>query len=305
MTHENIRNQKRFRNKIRIGLFFMAALFLGGCSLALEEIPSGRDRLAGVFVTAAPIEPGEAQLEYDLQGNIRIKESEPTKIYGKFTPQSAADVTFPGVEGYGVYSLEMPEGDGQEAAGYNICDDIFTDLHFTVSDEEETIEASFYASSTDRWVYCFNPVYQQADGQIYVLAGSGVSSASFAEGTRFSHSLSESESQRVGDDETVTGRSFTITVIGAAPPRDMELLVADRTHRVCQRYGKEQLDALVQADQPLALPEDAAYLILQQAPSEEGQMRYRLFDRDADSVEYMAQAEDGYLHIRRVLLEWP
>lgn len=285
------------------------ALAEGGGRLALEELPGQDARLAGVFVTREPIEQSPLDLELNSRGELVAKDTGPEKIYGSFTgyDAGAAAVTFPGQEGYGIYSLEAPEDGTHEATGnrYNISDLPFTNLHYSVSDQKDSIEADFYTGADSYVHYCFNPVYQQPDGQIYLMAGSGVSSDSFYDGQRFSHSISESVSRSSNGEESGRTLEFTVNVIGTGLPQETELLLMDGENRLLERYGEERLEELTAAGETLALPAETAYLILQQSIEGKEYDSRSLFDRSAEAVEYMAPADDGYLYFRRLPLAWP
>lgn len=288
--------------------FFLGIIpVLGGCSLALEEPPSvGGDRLAGIFVTEQYIEPEEPQLEVNARGEIYARDTGPRKIYGSFTGygKDAAVVTFPDLQGYGVYSFLVPEDETHEASGYSACDSIFTDCHFTVSDTEDSLEASFYATAGSPRHYYFNPVYQQPDGQLYLVPGEGIASDSFLDGQKFSKSVAQSATGTKSGSETTKGQSFTITVIAADPPQDMELFLMDAGHQVLERYSARELDALSDTGEALRLPPRSAYLILQQTLQDETLSR-QLFDEGTEYLEYKIPEEDGYLHARQLPLIWP
>lgn len=284
------------------------ALSESGGRLALEELPGQDARLAGVFVTTEPIEPEPPELELDSRGQIVVKDTGTQKIYGSFTgyDAGAGTVTFPGLNGYGIYCLTAPEDETHEAtdAKYNVSDYPFANSHYYFSDQEERVETDLYIRAGRFAKYYFNPVYQQTDGQIYLLAGSGVSSDSFVDGQKFSHGLSESVSRTEnGEQDTIT-LGFTVNIIGSALPQETELLLMDEANRPLERYGEERLEELAAAGETLALPEGTAYLVLRQAIEGKEHDSRRLFDRNAETVEYMVPAEDGYLYFRQLPLAW-
>lgn len=298
-------------------LVLLAVLILpGGCALtesggrlALEELPDQEARLAGVFVTRTPIEPGPPSLELNSRGELVVKDTGSEKIYGSFTgyDAGAAVVTFPDLEGYGIYSLAAPEDDTHMATGnrYIISDPPFANSHYNFSDQDESIETDLYIGTGSYVLCCFNPVYQQADGQIYVLAGSGVSSDSFVNGEKFSHSISESKSLGSKGEESSRTLRFSVNIIGSGVPQETELYVMDGENRLLERYGEEQLEKFNDAGTSLTLPKEASYLILLQTIEGNEHDSRRLFDRNAESVEYMASAGDGILYFRQLPLTWP
>lgn len=292
-------------------LCLSVTLLTGGCglaqgdfSLAREELPSSRDRLSGVFVTENYIEPAPAQLEYNDRGEITFIPPETEKIYGIFNGYSAASlISFPGLEGFGFYSLMLPADENHEAVRCNTCDSVFTDLHVTISDGEESMEASLYVTTNGSQHYYFHPIYQQEDGQFYLLPGSGLSSDS-PEGLHFSHSIADTVSQTENGEETTSSYRFTVTIIAEEAPDDPELLFLNSNDQVTDRLSAHELDALLQADIPeLSIPEDVACLILKQGKA--SGTGYTAYDLDSEYLEYKEAHGDGPLYLRQLHLLWP
>ena len=170
MRNRKIQNKiTKIRNRTAIPCAcLILGLILTGCgagngkfSLALPELPSGGDRLAGLFVTTAPIEPNPPEITLNSRGELVAKQQD-TRIYGVLkTPPSGqpvnddttqedaskTPVTFDGVEGYGIYSLQLQDEGSVESCSTVFADDVFTDLHFTVSGDEDTAEASLYINA--------------------------------------------------------------------------------------------------------------------------------------------------------------
>ena len=287
----------------------MTAMLLSGCrSLAREDLDLGQDRLAGIFITENYIPPGEPVLETDMYGNITFRESDPNKFYGSFQSQDGAflPVSFPGLEGYGVYNLQVEEEETRQISRYSTCDDFFTDCHITVSEDEECMESSLYVPADLSMQYYFNPVYQQADGQIYLLPGSGISSTDgFTGGQKWSQSLAQSSSLTENGAEYSKTYRFTVNIISADSPADTELLFMDDSHRVRGQLTQAQLDALFLDERQLELPAETAYLILcQKQSSGEPDNRF-LFNYGTETLEYMTAQEDAPLLTRRLQLIWP
>ena len=310
----------RFHASARLFLSAMllasAPALLSGCALtesggrlALEELPGQGARLAGVFVTSKHIEPGPSELEFNSRGDIRIKDTGPEKIYGSFTGYDAGEpvVTFPGLEGYGIYSLTAPEDETHEATGarYMTTDFHFANVHYYVLDQEDSVEADLYITADSHVAYYFNPVYQQEDGQIYLLAGSGVTSQSFNDGQKFNHSISESTSRRSNGEELSRSQKFSVNIIASEAPQETELLLMDGENRLIKRYSEEQLTELADAGASLTLPGEASYLILHQTKAGKEHGGRTLIDQDAEYVEYMAPAGNDILYFRQLPLIWP
>ena len=315
-SHKTARVRASARFILTAMLLASAPALLGGCalaesggSLALEELPGQGARLAGVFVTSKHIEPGPSELEFNSRGDIRIKDTGSEKIYGSFTGYDAGEpvVTFPGLEGYGIYSLTAPEDETHEATGarYMTTDFHFANVHYYVLDQEDSVEADLYITADSHVAYYFNPVYQQEDGQIYLLAGSGVTSQSFNDGQKFNHSISESTSHRSNEETLTRSQKFSVNIIASEAPQETELLLMDGENRLIKRYSEEQLAELTDAGASLTLPGEASYLILRQTKAGEEHGGRTLIDQDAEYVEYMAPAGNDILYFRQLPLIWP
>lgn len=293
-----------------LSLTMAAALLLSGCSLAREELQSpGEDRLAGIFVTEDYIEPAPPRLEAGTDGEIIASPQETPKIYGildGLEEMGKAPVEFPGLEGYGIYGLELPADGLREAAGYNTCDPVFTDISYNVLDQEESVEASLYVPAGQRQTYYFHPVYQQTDGQVYLLPGTGISTDSFSEGQQFSKSIAQSVSRTGPGEESVTGHRYTVNVLAVETLTDAQLLYMDSDDQIIGRLSPKEMDALFQEEQPeLALPKAASYLILRQAKASGAQDSRTVYDRACEYLEYMVPQGNGPLNTRRLRLLWP
>lgn len=311
------------RKKISaVSLCLAAVLSLSGCSLALAEaLPGpGQDRLAGIFVTTDYILLGEPEIQVNNQGEITIKETT-EKIYGTLNKENDSTqppIVFPGLEGYGFYCLEFPEkdfgstgiaitgnGSGEHMVNYYTGDDLFTDLHFSSTNEEEYAEGSLYTSPDTRLVYYFNPVYQQKDGQIYLLPGTGISTDSFVDGQRYSHDTSQSISRNTDGKEETRSYRFKINIVAADPLIDTELLFMSEDHQLLRSLTAAQLDALFEKELPqLELTSDIAYLILRQKTKDSGESTHRLFDRGTETLTYMVPAENHLLRELQLPLIW-
>lgn len=296
----------------------------GGLALAREELPSAEDRLIGIFVTEDYIEPASPTLRYNRLGNITVENPEPDRIYGSYTASDDASqsvVTFPALEGLGLYQLTVPGSD----AVFTTADPGFSDLHFEVTDDGDYMEGSLYVVADQPQLYYFHPVYQQADGQIYLLPGSGISSDALAEGAQFNQTISESSSQTENGTVVAQGQSFSVNVIAKNAPLDTELLCMDREHQVLQRIpltgletlsGTAPADSLVletgsesnivlSDDQPrLTLPADTAYVILCQT-TKTGQDSHSAYDYGCEYLEYYMDGKNGILYPYQIQLVWP
>lgn len=190
-------------------LLLAAALFaLCGCSLAQPEAGSDdadRPVLVGMYITSEYLDlfDMEAYLNDNLNDRIAGKnvatdgEEYQGRIYARRVDDGQyVDYVFDGIDGipYFWYSFERDGEPANAAAGDGAITD--ANSHFISTDDGEKVELSgtlYVAASTDgSSTYYFNPVYQEADGDVFLTAGNGMMTNTDAEGAMTTTTLSDS-----------------------------------------------------------------------------------------------------------------
>lgn len=239
--------------KLAIALIFALALMLPGCSLLREEgEPADADRLVGVYITENYIDSFdfEAYVQDNassLSGSGEISREDAAKytrrIYAEITD---GKTSFP-IEGIAFIAARY-EKDGESCTGSDYGDKL-ADVHLSinVSDGMETtvLTGKLFADSGAGHMsaYC-NPVYQQADGRVYLVPGEGVS----ANMGSMTHSLSEScESAKKG--ERGYGMDITLEVEGRRPSEKLAVLLYSAEGALLSRteYAPEEMPEEISA----------------------------------------------------------
>ena len=239
--------------KLAIALIFALALMLPGCSLLREEgEPADADRLVGVYITENYIDSFdfEAYVQDNassLSGSGEISREDAAKytrrIYAEITD---GKTSFP-IEGIAFIAARY-EKDGESYNGSDYGDKL-ADVHLSinVSDDMETtvLTGKLFADSGAGHMsaYC-NPVYQQADGRVYLVPGEGVS----ANMGSMTHSLSEScESAKKG--ERGYGMDITLEVEGRRPSEKLAVLLYSAEGALLNRteYAPEEMPEEISA----------------------------------------------------------
>ena len=239
--------------KLAIALIFALALMLPGCSLLREEgEPADADRLVGVYITENYIASFdfEAYVQDNassLSGSGEISREDAAKytrrIYAEITD---GKTSFP-IEGIAFIAARY-EKDGESCTGSDYGDKL-ADVHLSinVSDDMETtvLTGKLFADSGAGHMsaYC-NPVYQQADGRVYLVPGEGVS----ANMGSMTHSLSEScESAKKG--ERGYGMDITLEVEGRRPSEKLAVLLYSAEGALLSRteYAPEEMPEEISA----------------------------------------------------------
>ena len=240
--------------KLAIALIFAIALMLPGCSLLREEgEPADADRLVGVYITENYIDSFdfEAYVQDNassLSGGGEISREDAAKytrrIYAEITD---GKTSFP-IEGIAFIAARY-EKDGESCTGSDYGDKL-ADVHLSinVSDDMETtvLTGKLFADSGAGHMsaYC-NPVYQQADGRVYLVPGEGMS----ANMGSMTHSLSEScESAKKG--ERGYGMDITLEVEGRRPSEKLAVLLYSAEGALLSRteYAPEEMPEEIAAE---------------------------------------------------------
>lgn len=241
--------------KLAIALILVLALMLPGCSLLREEgEPADADRLVGVYITENYID------SFDFEAYVQDNASSLSGGSGEISREDAAKYTrriyaeitdgktsFP-IEGIAFIAARY-EKDGESCTGSDYGDKL-ADVHLSinVSDDMETtvLTGKLFADSGAGHMsaYC-NPVYQQADGRVYLVSGEGVS----ANMGSMTHSLSEScESAKKG--ERGYGMDITLEVEGRRPSEKLAVLLYSAEGALLSRteYAPEEMPEEISAE---------------------------------------------------------
>lgn len=241
--------------KLAITLILVLALMLPGCSLLREDgEPADADRLVGVYITENYID------SFDFEAYVQDNASSLSGGSGEISREDAAKYTrriyaeitdgktsFP-IEGIAFIAARY-EKDGESCTGSDYGDKL-ADVHLSinVSDDMETtvLTGKLFADSGAGHMsaYC-NPVYQQADGRVYLVPGEGVS----ANMGSMTHSLSEScESAKKG--ERGYGMDITLEVEGRRPSEKLAVLLYSAEGALLSRteYAPEEMPEEISAE---------------------------------------------------------
>lgn len=241
--------------KLAIALIFALALMLPGCSLLREDgEPADADRLVGVYITENYID------SFDFEAYVQDNASSLSGGSGEISREDAAKYTrriyaeitdgktsFP-IEGIAFIAARY-EKDGESCTGSDYGDKL-ADVHLSinVSDDMETtvLTGKLFADSGAGHMsaYC-NPVYQQADGRVYLVPGEGMS----ANMGSMTHSLSEScESAKKG--ERGYGMDITLEVEGRRPSEKLAVLLYSADGALLSRteYAPEEMPEEIAAE---------------------------------------------------------
>lgn len=280
---------------------------LCGCMLAREDMDAAsapRDRLTGVYITTDYIDL------FDIEGYISAN---PSALHGgsisgadsaRYGGRLYAELidgryVFPGVDGLAFFTATTVQE-------YGISQHIYTDngicggntaIHQkdgdASSEESLELECTIYgiAGAGKQHTIYINPVYQTAEGDIYLTAGHGTSMSGEPDGGTCSHKIAESTAATAPDGSAITySTSISVTYAVTKLPVGYTLIEMDASSREIARreYAAGELPPEYAANA------DTAYIVLEERTTDGS--TYALYSAGNNSmVTYAELKEKGVL----------
>jgi hypothetical protein len=320
---------KKIRNKAMVFLLCAVLLFvLTGCSLAREDMGTNpaRDKLVGVFLTAEYLDLFDFDNYLnDNAGNLtggKIVMGGNTqeyqgRIYATIVAKKSTSETgeigvkeeyvFEGIEGvaYLYIVIVKPTADGQDSVRSVFTDEEIgehiADCYYSDDEDRASLEGTIYISPEGlRHVYYYNPVYQSADGSIYMVTGPGMeTSIESVEGELFGWTLGETYTETENGKTKKESISIKLSVSLVPDPEKIVILQMDAESKIISRTEY----------QPGTLPESitpekgAAYVLVETYTKgergeieREGESRVArdIYGRDSESLSTFLARADGF-----------
>lgn len=284
-------NKRRFTGKVTAMLCAAVLMFLTGCQLAVPDAGKSvavRDRMAGVFVTTEHLNlfDMEAYLNDNLSdimnggGTVDAADSVQYggRIYADFVEetftdsageeQSRYEYVFTDMDGMLLGSfLIKPENNpiiGEDGYWLSTSDEGLSDVktYLTTTDSGDEIQQEAYIyvpSDAGEVCFYFNPVYQTADGEVYLTEGQGLMSNTLMGGA-MSHTMTDSYTYTEENVEKTASAEFKITIDSVDVPEKVVLIQMNENHREVSRaeYIPGQLPAELKPD------DSAAYILVEE-----------------------------------------
>jgi hypothetical protein len=298
-----------------------ALLALTGCQLAIEDAgtEAAEDKLVGVFITTEPLDlfDTEAYLS-DILSDFSGGELPPIsdnsnyqgRLYAELTPRTdtneetgeiieTEEYVFP-VEGFAFFATTVPGNKAEDSYTASTIDPAIGDGHLgvNVSDEGKivTLTGTLYTTPQELPVtYYYNPVYQSADGSVYVVSGGGgfmVNTEAYSEGEVYSQSFDATTTTTENGVTRTDSCSVTVSINVMFAPEKIVVLQMSESNAVLSREEYE----------PGALPENlspernAAYLLVEtHKRNEAGEIvvSREVYSHDAQRFETFSPRPDG------------
>lgn len=289
---------------------------VAGCQLAQgdgEGETKGQDRLIGVLITTEHLDLFDMDawlndnLDQGFQGDVTIQDTSAYqgRIYAVQKEKTedgitSADFVFEGIEGIRFFAPTVTDSSGQSHYGTMIADEGLSDVHYriNVSDtgEEIGIEGTVYVSGAEDYYFCMNPVYQDAQGRVYVVQGNSNAGNSLGEMT-----LTLDATATVTENGITTTQAASVRVTFAA-------MEAPEQIRVLQMNGDHEIRAS-EAYAPGTLPEEITPLpgtayILVETQGADGAVSREIYSPDDTSLKTYYAIENGLCAARYTQIQW-
>lgn len=208
--------------------FLMTALLFGlsGCQLARTDLQeeAQADRLIGMYITQEYLDLFDSEKYFNdhmgqlMSGkNLVVDEAESrayeNRIYAVYqeTGKGPGEFVFEGLDGICFFSAKQP-GSGDVTFSLQ-ADEEVTDIKAGVSDLGQELAGTIYCPTDRNASFFCNPVYQTADGEVYLLAGTGIS-GNLTDGASLSKRMDESRTTKENGEETTEKSTVSITICG-------------------------------------------------------------------------------------------
>lgn len=329
------------RSFVIVSLVLLMILAMAGCQLAQPDTgaAAGQDRLIGVLVTTEHLDAldAEASLEGNWKvgpdGELIIDDDETQKqgrLYAKLISKTITDEAtgdkintedydFEGVNGFPCFSPLVPATVERERYHTTISDDAISDRMSKISSKGEVysieLDGTIYISIEAGWsVIYLNPVYQSADGQVFVTsAGMGTSLGVYDNetNTRIDQNVEDNIAQSISETYTKNengkvisySTSVKLTIQEMIPPKKIVILQLDQNSAILTRAEYEP----GKLPKAIAPERNAEYLLVEThktGPKGKAQVSRTLFEKGKESLDTFYCREDGVCVKQWTQLDW-
>lgn len=299
-------------------LLLTACLLFTGCQLATEETSkdgvTSPDRLVGVVVTTEHLDlfDVEAYLEDNLNDIMAGKDADQSAYQGRIYAQEEVEksttedgvpctTTYYNFDHIGgiqllYYETQTLLEDGTVLSDFTngYCTEGFGALSYGGDLNEGTI---YVPDDTAEVCIFVNPVYQDAEGRLYLVAGTGLSTNHIA--GSMSQNISEEYTETVNGEETTVKREFKITVEGVHVPEKVVIYQMSGENEILDRqeYVPGQLP------EELTPVDGCAYILVEEYAGEE--ITRELMELGDKTVAVSVRSEKLYCTADVCEILWP
>ena len=304
--------------KKRLAWIFIICIMLTGCRLATDEVNDkglvNQDELVGVVVTQEHLDlfDMEAFLRENPQAILKGGEIDTTGYEGRIYAQEVVEESttedgvpctttyynFDHVDGMALldYHAQTVLEDGTVLADMMVGD--CSDGILSVAYLGDRLEGTIYVPEGSGEVLFFtNPVYQDSEGRLYLVAGTG-SSTNELSGSMW-HTITAESTENLNGETTTRTREVVITMESAQVP--------DKVAIVQMSGENEMLDR--QEFTPETMPENltpvdgCSYILVEEYVGEE--LKRTMIEPDTAYISVFIRTENIYCSTAATEILWP
>ena len=300
-------------------LLLILGLPLSGCQLASDRGEASGDQLVGVFVTTENLDlmdmdvylnaPRTASTHAGTTTGAGDTSANQERLYAVDVPEHPQnpDYRFPGIEGVPIYSVPVPEPEGDDYCWTpSNAPEAWQYYNYTMEDDMEgmVITAELYVSTEKgHQQFYANPMYRTAEGEIYLVGGTGAGGNMDEPGTSLTLTVEETSDMTLNGETTRQRCEVKVTVTSVNPVEKIVLIQMDGNNRVIT--SQEFLPG--QAPVEFTPESDTAYLLVEthrQSESGGQTMDWELFDREDSVFSTYQEGENGFFCRTDTVIPW-
>jgi len=305
---------------------------LTGCRLAQENAGTYvyEDRLVGILVTTEHLDLFDFDSylhdnissfqggEITLDGNTEEYQG---RLYATLTTVTLTseetgetteieEYVFEGIEGIPYFSPTIPATAERDSYISSMSDEAISDGHMAANygDDENsiTLKGTIYTAPSIKYhTYYFNPVYQSADGSIYVTTGSGfmVNNELYSEGLVYSQTMDATAAVTENGRTRTESISITLSINVMFTPEQIVILQMDGDSGILSRTEYTP-DAMPET---LLMDTLTDFIIVETHKRDDtGSIRIlrEIYDSNTDTIGTFFAREDGICIKHWMQLDW-
>lgn len=320
--------------KAMISILLLSIVLTAFCGCQLKKPDSENkstlgDRLIGTVITTEGLNTFDMEaylndnIENIIENNKNIidydeKLNYNNKIYARQVIRtdsadngekiSHKEYVFDNIDGMWIFDAKIPETETEESYTC-LCSEggisnIHSKIHHTDAGVTEIELTADLYYSYEKWgtTFYMNPVYQEADGDIYCIEGTGYAvsghKGSIDGNANGSQTISDKITVNENGEEAVYKSSITINYIPVYIPEEITFIfMNDQNEAISEAF-------YAPADVPdkMNAPKGTEYIILLQK-SEEGSIP-DVIGKNCENAEYIAEDKNGICSVHSVTIMW-
>lgn len=235
----------------------------------------------------------------------KIEESYTDEETGTY--YSAPDFVFEGMEGVAYFVAYTQDKRGESHLVNGNQDGVIDGkAHHNITDEEERTEldGTIYVIPEECGEVYFNPIFQDEDGNVYVMSGSGFDySGAMSEGDIYGQTMESSNTTKVNGVTKKVSVKVSIQTSLMYAPQKITLIQMNEEDQV---IAKEEYspDQMIESFQPQL---DTAYMIVEttkKSPEGTESIERAIFGREDESFTTYQRWKHGILKKHTTTLDW-